>query len=164
MQVKGVFLHYLNQLDRMLAKINQNHFPKSLSDDMFSLAVNARVAANFALRGYCPLIGEPIPNLDSDTAAKQDICRQIQATIQILESCANVASLDDSILITDKAGFTEVSLPQSEYVFHYIVPNFIFHISMVYAIARASGVPLGKSDFDGYHRYPAHFQFGNGSQ
>jgi hypothetical protein len=41
----------------------------------------------------------------------------------------------------------------------YAVPNFLFHYAMVYAIARQAGVPVGKSDFDGYHRYPPGFTF-----
>nr|WP_267874749.1 DUF1993 family protein [Telluria antibiotica] len=39
------------------------------------------------------------------------------------------------------------------------VPNFFFHYSMVYAIARQAAVPVGKSEFDGYHRYPSGFTF-----
>lgn len=38
--------------------------------------------------------------------------------------------------------------------------NFFFHYSMVYAIARQAGVPVGKADFDGYHLYPHGFSFG----
>jgi hypothetical protein len=41
----------------------------------------------------------------------------------------------------------------------YAVPNFFFHYAMVYAIARQGGVPVGKSDFDGYHHYPSDFTF-----
>jgi hypothetical protein len=41
----------------------------------------------------------------------------------------------------------------------YAVPNFLFHYSMVYAIARQAGGPVGKSEFDGYHRYPPGFTF-----
>ena len=41
----------------------------------------------------------------------------------------------------------------------YALPNFFFHYSMVYAIARQAGVEIGKSDFDGYHDYPVGFTF-----
>ena len=53
----------------------------------------------------------------------------------------------------------ELDLPAAEYFHMYAVPNFFFHYSMVYAIARQGGVPVGKSDFDGYHRYPSGFTF-----
>ena len=41
----------------------------------------------------------------------------------------------------------------------YAVPNFFFHYSMVYAIARNAGVAIGKTDFDGFHKYPLGFIF-----
>ncbi|MGV7210836.1 DUF1993 family protein [Oxalobacteraceae bacterium A2-2] len=41
----------------------------------------------------------------------------------------------------------------------YILPNFHFHLSMAYAIARQQGVALGKPDYDGYHAYPPGFSF-----
>lgn len=35
----------------------------------------------------------------------------------------------------------------------YAVPNALFHLSMVYALLRAQGVPLGKADFEGPPAY-----------
>jgi hypothetical protein len=65
----------------------------------------------------------------------------------------------DTVSVQTTAGFAELELPGPEYYQMYAVPNFFFHYSMVYAIARQTGVPIGKSDFDGYHRYPSGFTF-----
>jgi hypothetical protein len=35
----------------------------------------------------------------------------------------------------------------------YAVPNALFHLSMVYALLRANGVPIGKADFEGPPAY-----------
>jgi hypothetical protein len=35
----------------------------------------------------------------------------------------------------------------------YALPNFFFHLSMVYALLRQQGLPLSKADFDGWHVY-----------
>jgi len=35
----------------------------------------------------------------------------------------------------------------------YAVPNVLFHLSMVYALLRANGVPIGKADFGGPDPY-----------
>jgi len=35
----------------------------------------------------------------------------------------------------------------------YALPNALFHLSMVYALLRAKGVPLGKADFEGPPAY-----------
>jgi hypothetical protein len=65
----------------------------------------------------------------------------------------------NTLRVHTTAGFAELNLPAWEYFQMYAVPNFFFHYSMVYAIARQGGVPIGKSEFDGYHRYPAGFAF-----
>jgi len=36
-----------------------------------------------------------------------------------------------------------------DYLTGFVLPNFYFHISMVYALLRKSGVAIGKSDFLG---------------
>jgi len=50
-------------------------------------------------------------------------------------------------------------LAGGDYYLLYAVPNFFFHLTMVYAIARQAGVPIGKADFDGFHAYPPGFRF-----
>jgi hypothetical protein len=65
----------------------------------------------------------------------------------------------DSLNVRTTAGFAELDLPAAEYFQMYAVPNFFFHYSIVYAIARQAGVPVGKAEFDGYHRYPSGFTF-----
>ena len=47
----------------------------------------------------------------------------------------------------------------SDFIYQYIVPNLLFDMSMVYAIAKSRGVSLTKGDFDGIHSYPAAVSF-----
>ena len=37
----------------------------------------------------------------------------------------------------------------ADYLYHFALPNFYFHLTAVYAILRANGVALGKGDFIG---------------
>ncbi len=39
------------------------------------------------------------------------------------------------------------------------MPNFLFHLSMGFAVLRAGGLEIGKGDFDGLHEYPRGFRF-----
>jgi hypothetical protein len=50
-------------------------------------------------------------------------------------------------------------MPASEYVSSFVLPNFFFHISMVYAIAKNNGVSVSKGDYDGIHQYPKGFSW-----
>jgi len=158
--IKRLFKHYLSQLEIITAKIPADIFAQSLTEGMFSLEMNAKIAANFVLRGYCPLLPtETVSFYQQDQKGKESVSKQITETLQYLEDLPEVHEFDDSKLITDKAGFSDIALCQSEYIHLYVFPNFLFHISMVYAIAKANGVELSKSDFDGLHSYPSGFSF-----
>jgi len=70
-----------------------------------------------------------------------------------------VTELNDARLIKERAGFADLELVEPHFIHHYGLPNFFFHLSMVYAIARQQGVVLSKADFDGFHDYPNGFSF-----
>ncbi|WP_445358050.1 DUF1993 family protein [Microbulbifer sp. ANSA005] len=160
--IKSLLHNYLSQLLSIVTKIPQEIFHKQLASNMFSLAKNAKIAANFSLRGYCPLVDQKIVTFEEDGSTKEGILRTIQKTLNYLDSLPEVTDLDSSRRINDKAGFTTVDLPQPQYIHQYIIPNLLFHISMVYAIARHCGVTLSKGDFDGLHKYPDNFTFIDG--
>lgn len=157
--IKQLFKGYLLQLETIVNKVPPELFAVSLTDDMFSLEMNAKIAANFVLRGYCPLLGKDAISLMSDEVGKEAVVRQIIETRELLEKLPEIHNLDDSKVITDKAGFSEIQLGQSDFIHQYIVPNYFFHMGMVYAIAKSKGVPVSKGDFDGLHSYPASFSF-----
>ncbi|HBS81918.1 DUF1993 family protein [Vreelandella alkaliphila] len=157
--IRKLFLNYLSQLTAIIEKVPEELFSDTLHEGMFSLEMNAQIAANFLLRGYCPLVGGEVVSYELSASGKNASLRLIHEVQIQLETLPDIEGLDDSKLISDTAGFTEISLPQSSYVFRYIVPNYMFHMSMVYAIARKAGVPLSKGDFDGLHSYPVGFSF-----
>lgn len=163
-----IFLHYLGQLQSIVVKVEQacdsdpEFLSERLHEDMLPFANQVRTAANFALRGVCPLLGrEPISfavNENSFAALYQ----QINATLRYLQEIdaeLTLHALGENEKLKETAGFTEVCLPRDQFIHHYILPNFYFHLSMVYAIARSRGVSLSKQDFDGYHTYPDGFSF-----
>lgn len=156
--IKSTFVQYLEQLQKVLNKVPDELFSVSLASDMFSLVVNAKIACNFVLRGFCPYIDKPVPKLERAGQSREDINQQLQDTLDYLSS-ADVSKASQERVLTDTAGFAEVSLPASEFMLRYIIPNVLFHVSMVYAIARQNGVVLSKADFDGLHEYPPGFSF-----
>lgn len=42
-----------------------------------------------------------------------------------------------------------LNLTSKAYILNYALPNVFFHLQTTYAILRARGVPLGKSDYLG---------------
>jgi len=157
-----LFDHYLRQLQHMLTVIEQQAgsalLLARLHEDMLPLLNQVRAAANFALRGCCPFAGQPVVSFDSEL----DTFNTLQ--VQIIQTMAHLNALPLTLdnmptEIAEQAGFKEVRLPAKDFVWLYIVPNFFFHLNMVYAIARHHGVPLSKQDYDGFHGYPSGFSF-----
>lgn len=159
LDVKTLFRGYLMQLEVIISKIPAELFSQPLTEDMFSLEMHAKVAANFLLRGYCPLIGIELISFYTDEKGKEAVQAQIAKTMNFLDELKEIESFDDAQILTDKAGFSEIALTQSDFIHKYIVPNYLFHMSMVYATARSCGVALSKGDFDGLHSYPRNFSF-----
>ena len=42
-----------------------------------------------------------------------------------------------------------MTLPAPDYLMHFVMPNFYFHVTTAYAILRHNGVEIGKRDFLG---------------
>ena len=158
-----LFLHYLRQLQAILQQVEAFDgavAARRLHPDMFPLLQQARVAIGFTLRATCPLAGREIVSFRDDDFTFASIFAELERTMAYLEAIpdADFAGMD-TLRVRTTAGFAELDLPAPEYYQMYAVPNFFFHYSMVYAIARQAGVPVGKADFDGYHRYPSGFAF-----
>jgi len=159
-----LFLHYLSRLETILKRVEA--FDGAVADrrlhpDMFPLLLQARVAIGITLRATCPLAGRDIVSFrDDHDCTFAGIYAELERTMAYLAAIPD-ADFDgmDTVSVRTTAGFAELDLPASEYYQMYTVPNFFFHYSMVYAIARQAGVPIGKSEFDGYHRYPPAFTF-----
>jgi hypothetical protein len=158
-----LFLHYLRQLQAILQQVEAFDgavAARRLHPDLFPLLQQARVAIGFTLRATCPLAGREIVSFRGDEFTFASIHAELERTVAYLAAIPD-AAFDgiDALTVRTTAGFAELELSGPEYYQMYAVPNFLFHYSMVYAIARQAGVPVGKADFDGYHRYPSGFAF-----
>ncbi|MFB9156007.1 DUF1993 family protein [Vibrio gallaecicus] len=156
---KKLFLNYLQQMRVIVDKIPDSIFLDSLSEGMFSLELNAQVAANFLLRGYCPIVSVDLVSCELKESGKDSVCKMLEDVKLQLELLPEVPGFDDTKVMAESAGFSQVKLPQSRFILEYIIPNYMFHMSMVYAIAKKNGVALSKGDFDGFHNYPVGFEF-----
>ncbi len=160
-----LFIRYLQQLKVIVEKIalHQQQNPAllytSLQSDMLPLLAQIRTAANFYLRTCCPLAKRERINFDNQQETYAGLQQQLDQTIAYLQAIPTAEFNQPPERIQDKAGFSELDLTTDEYLSCYALPNFFFHLCMVYSIARHAGVPLSKGDFDGYHQYPAGFSF-----
>jgi hypothetical protein len=158
-----LFLHYLRRLEDILQRVEA--FDAAVAEhrlhpDMFPLLQQARTAIGFTLRACCPLAGRDIVSFRAGADTFAHVHAELARTMAYLAAIPDAAFAGmETLTVHTTAGFAELELPAPEYYEMYAVPNFFFHYSMVYAIARQAGVPVGKPEFDGYHRYPAGFSF-----
>ena len=143
-----VFRHYLGQAMRMIDKAGPQAITAQVAD-AFPAGQQFSTIAAFALRIACPLAGREVPSLPAALAPRLAVVR---ATLGAMRP----AEFEDAETrrIQHRAGLADLDQSAADFLYLYGMPNFTFHLTMGYAALRASGVALGKADFDGFHAYP----------
>lgn len=158
-----IFLHYLGRLQTLLKQVEQfegDIVHNRLHPDMFPLLQQAKTAIGFTLRTTCPLACREIVSFSDEDYTLESVFAELESTSDYLAAIpdADFRHIDE-LRVNTAAGFADLNLSGWDYYLMYSMPNFFFHYCMVYAIARQAGVPIGKADFDGFHKYPLGFVF-----
>ncbi len=120
-----------------------------LFPDMFPLVRQVQIACDQAKNGGARLAGIEPPKHEDSEKTIAELKARIASTV------AFVQTLDRAKI--DGAGEREVTFPLgpqnqgqmrgADYLNHFVLPNFYFHISTAYAILRHCGLEIGKRDF-----------------
>ncbi len=162
---REIFLNHLELLHQFIEKVEAHSSNDSkllyarLVDDMFPLNVQAKIAANFALRGCGSLSGKEYKELEGDIDSFCELKAYVASTIDYINQLPEPTLEQMNLKVKDTAGFNEISMSGTEYISSFVLPNFFFHISMVYAIAKSNGLAVTKGDIDGIHQYPKGFSW-----
>jgi uncharacterized protein len=163
-----VFLRYLSQLTGLLQRAQAHTLSQGidasallgarLAPDMLPLSTQCEIAVNFTLRAAFPLAGLAVPAYGAHAATFDGVHARIAWATGLLQSLQPIQfTTAHERYISSQAGEAQLHLPAAEFLCHYALPNFFFHLSTAYAILRHQGVPFGKAQFDGFHVYPALF-------
>jgi hypothetical protein len=121
-----------------------------LAPDMFALARQVQVACDHAKNGAARLAGAEPPKFDDNEASLDQLKERVAKTVAYLKT------LDAKAI--DGAADREINFPLgprtgqmkgADYLNHFVLPNFYFHLTAAYAIVRHCGVEIGKRDFLG---------------
>jgi hypothetical protein len=124
-------------------------FDAKLAEDMFALARQVQIVSDTAKGAIARLAGSEAPAMpDTETSFAQlkDRLDKTIAYVQSLDTAALEAGAAREIAITFPNG-GGVKFDGLTYLTGFVLPNFYFHASMVYAILRAQGIEIGKFDF-----------------
>jgi uncharacterized protein len=121
-----------------------------LFPDMHPLTRQVQIACDSAKGAAARLAGIEPPKHEDTEATFADLKARIAKTLDFLKT-VTAAQLKDA-----ENRPIELKLPGAtfnftavNYLTEFVLPNFYFHLSMVYALLRKNGVDLGKRDFLG---------------
>jgi hypothetical protein len=122
-----------------------------LSPDMFDLTRQVQTVTDQARRGSARLAGVEPPSVPDTETTIDQLKARLASTVAYLKT------LDAKQI--DAAAEREVKFPLgpdhsglmkgADYLNHFVLPNFYFHLTAAYAILRHCGVDIGKRDFIG---------------
>lgn len=155
-----VFVQALTALDKILDKAMAHAAARKIDPqalltarlfpDMFPLARQVMVAADFAKNTAGRLAGVELPKYADDEKSFEELKARIAKALAFVNEF-KPAQIDGSEAreITIPIGGNPRTFKGQEYLLGFALPNFYFHLTTAYAILRHNGVEIGKRDFLG---------------
>lgn len=156
-----VFKQLLNALILILDKaethVTQNKIAPetllnaSLYPDMYNFIRQVQIAADFAKGVSARLAGFEVPAIDDVETNFHELRGRIVKTIQFMSSIPPEAinGSESREIITRPGTPKEKKFTGMNYLLHYGLPQFFFHVTTAYDILRSLGVEIGKRDYMG---------------
>ena len=122
-----------------------------LAPDMFALTRQVQIATDQAKNGSARLAGVEPPRYEDNETTIDQLKARIAKTVAYLKTL-DPKEIDSSAdrKITFPLGPTNKGhMKGDDYLNHFVLPNFYFHLTTAYAILRHSIIDLGKRDFLG---------------
>jgi hypothetical protein len=122
-----------------------------LAPDMFALVRQVQVTADQAKNGSARLAGIEPPKFEDNENTFDQHKERLTKTVAYLKTLdAKAIDASSDREITFPLGPTNKGqMKGSDYLNHFVLPNFYFHLTASYAIVRQCGVDIGKRDFLG---------------
>jgi hypothetical protein len=120
-----------------------------LAPDMFTLARQVRQASEHAF-GAGRAAGVEVPKLPDIDNSFAEMKSRVDKTIDFLKTLkpAQLDGKEDS-KVTVTVGGQPREFKAQNYLYHFAMPNFYFHLTTAYNVLRGIGVTIGKRDFMG---------------
>ena len=121
-----------------------------LYPDMLPLARQVQIACGHAVRGSARLSGAEPTSLEEKATSFDDLKALISKTVALIKTvdAKKMEGMEDRD-ITFPAGDRKITLKGADYLLHFSMPNFYFHVTTAYDILPHHGLEIGKDDFMG---------------
>lgn len=158
-----VFKQMLNSLDALLSKAEEHAEARKIDPaallqarlfpDMFPLARQVEVAADFARGVSARLAGADVPKYDDAEPSFAGLHALIAESLAFIDgfSADQIEGNEGRVIVTRPGTPKERKFDGQSYLLTYGLPQFFFHVTTAYAILRHNGVEVGKRDFMGQY-------------
>lgn len=127
-----------------------------LAPDMFHFARQIQVACDNAKNNTARLAGVEAPKFEDTEKTFADFYTRIDKTVEYISIITpeQFEWLDARKVTLPYASFAGTYFMWPDYIRTHAIPNYMFHESMIYALARSNGFDIGKKDF--FFELPLH--------
>jgi hypothetical protein len=143
-------------LDKAEAHAKEKKFEPSvylgarLAPDMLPFTKQVQIACDAAKFCMARLSGVDAPKFEDDETTIAELRERIRKTVDYVRSVP-ADSIDGTdakdIAVPRRDG--SITMKGETYLKQFVLPNFFFHVTTVYALLRHNGVDLGKGDYLG---------------
>jgi hypothetical protein len=125
--------------------LNARLFP-----DMFAFTRQVQSACDQAKNGGARLAGIEPPSYEDNEKTIAELKARISKTVAFVKTL-DAKKINESAEreITFPLGPNQGHMKGADYLNHFVLPNFYFHVTTAYNILRHCGVEIGKRDFIG---------------
>jgi hypothetical protein len=122
-----------------------------LYPDMFALVRQVQVATDQAKNASARLAGVEPPRYEDNETTMDQLKARLAKTLDYLKTLdpKQIEAAADREITFPLGPTSKGHMKGSDYLNHFALPNFYFHITAAYAILRHCGVDIGKRDFLG---------------
>ncbi|RDZ28222.1 DUF1993 domain-containing protein [Lysobacter silvisoli] len=156
-----VFKQFLGSLSALLDKTQAYAAEKKIEPevllqsrlfpDMFPLVRQVQIAADFAKSVSARLADAEVPSYPDDETSVEQLQARIAKTVAYIDSLEPLLfeGAEAREVVLRPGTPKERRFAGQDYLLHYGLPQFYFHVSTAYAILRHNGVEVGKRDYMG---------------
>lgn len=142
-----------NSIDKAVAYAAEKKFDKDylvqarLAPDQFSFARQVQSACDMTKWVAFKVTGKDAPSTPDTEKTMEELKARIRTAKNLLEpfTRADFEGCEDRPVSHGWMGGK--SMTAHDYIQHFALANFFFHVTSAYAILRHNGVPLGKFDY-----------------
>ncbi len=121
-----------------------------LFPDMFPLTRQVQIVCDTAKGAAGRLAGVAVPKHEDTETTLTELNARVAKTLEFVNSfgAAQLVNSESREIVLQFPKLT-LKFTGIDYLNKFVLPNFYFHISIVYALLRKSGVEIGKNDYLG---------------